>query len=229
MEAADSLVVANEGLVDAVPSAVRHKVRVIPKSLAIRVPDWAPPVANESFRAIAVAHLRAQKDPFLTVQALELLPDLEDLEVVHVGAEAEAGWGRRAREHCLREPRFRWLGEVPHREAVELAATSHLMINTSFMEGGANAICEALHIGLPVFATAIPGNTGMLGKDYPGLFPVGDALALAALLRRAKEDAAFLKQLAKASRERSSRFTSELETRGWLELLGGAAGKMTPS
>ena len=218
MEAADSLVVANAGLVAEVPAALRHKVRVIPKSLAIEVPDWAP-VAASHFRIIAVSHLRAQKDPFLAVSALELLPDLDDLELIHIGAQSEAGYAQRAQAYARSEPRFRWLGQLSHREAVALAAGSHLMVNTSLMEGGANSICEALHIGLPVLATRIPGNVGMLGDDHPGLFAAGDAAALAVLMRRARSDGAFLKELSAISSERAHHFTPELETRGWLELL----------
>jgi glycosyltransferase involved in cell wall biosynthesis len=59
------------------------------------------------------------------------------------------------------------------------------------MEGGANTISEALATGVPVLASDIPGNVGMLGEDYPGYYPVGDEDALAWLLHRAETDARF--------------------------------------
>ncbi len=59
------------------------------------------------------------------------------------------------------------------------------------MEGGANAISEALSAGVPVIASEIPGNVGLLGKDYPGYYPVGNERALSRLLARSETDSAF--------------------------------------
>jgi glycosyltransferase involved in cell wall biosynthesis len=41
---------------------------------------------------------------------------------------------------------------------------------------------EAVRCGTPVLASRVPGNVGMLGADYEGYFPHGDAAALARLL-----------------------------------------------
>lgn len=64
--------------------------------------------------------------------------------------------------------------------------------------GGAHVIMEAVCSGVPVIASRIPGNMGMLGEDYAGLFPVGDAKALADMLIRFRQDAKF-EQLLKSS------------------------------
>ena len=56
------------------------------------------------------------------------------------------------------------------------------MVISSRLEGGANVVCEALRIGVPILASRIPGNVGLLGESYAGYFPVGDARALARLL-----------------------------------------------
>ena len=37
-------------------------------------------------------------------------------------------------------------------------------------------------MGVPVIASRVAGCVGMLGDDYPGLFPVGDTTALANLV-----------------------------------------------
>jgi len=63
------------------------------------------------------------------------------------------------------------------------------------MEGGANAVAEAPAAGVPVVASHIPGNVGMLGQNYPGYYPVGDENALALLLERAQADTAFYESL----------------------------------
>jgi hypothetical protein len=58
------------------------------------------------------------------------------------------------------------------------------MVLASHMEGGANVIIEAVCAGVPVLASDIGGNRGMLGDDYAGYFPPGDAAALAQLIDR---------------------------------------------
>ena len=88
-------------------------------------------------------------------------------------------------------PRYRWLGEVPRWKARRLLARSRLLVQSSFVEGGANVVSEALAAGVPMVASDIPGNVGMLGEDYPGYYTVGDEAALARLLHRAETDSRF--------------------------------------
>ena len=64
------------------------------------------------------------------------------------------------------------------------------------MEGGANVVIEAVRSRVPVLASRIDGNVGLLGADYEGYFPVGDAAALAALMRRFVADTGFAARLA---------------------------------
>ena len=49
---------------------------------------------------------------------------------------------------------------------------------------------------MPVLASRIDGNVGLLGTDYDGFFPVGDAAALAQGLRRFVAEPAFAARLA---------------------------------
>src|SRR3546814_6907001 len=85
------------------------------------------------------------------------------------------------------------------------------MVVSSRMEGGANVVSEAVIAGLPVIASAIPGNLGLLGEDYPGVYPVGDRAALARLLRHAETDPAYLALLRRRCAERAPLFTPERE------------------
>jgi glycosyltransferase involved in cell wall biosynthesis len=72
------------------------------------------------------------------------------------------------------------------------------MVITSRMEGGAHVVSEAIAIGVPVIASDIPGNRGLLGDDYPAYFPVGDIKALSKLLDEAESNPAFYQKLNKA-------------------------------
>ncbi len=90
---------------------------------------------------------------------------------------------------------------------------------SSRMEGGANVIVEAVTAGTPVLASRISGNEGMLGTDYAGYYPVGDAVALAALLHRADTDPAYYLLLQTQCAARAPLFAPEREAAGVRSLL----------
>src|SRR5260370_38412563 len=101
----------------------------------------------------------------------------------------------RARALMRRDPRYHWLGEIPRWQARRLLTRSRLLILSSRMEGGANVISEAVVDGVPVLASRIPGNVGLLGPRFPGYFPVADSAALARLLHPAETDRPFSSRL----------------------------------
>ena len=102
---------------------------------------------------------------------------------------------------------------MPHGAALKHLARARAMVISSRMEGGANVITEALAAGVPVIASRIPGNVGMLGGRYAGYYPFGDERALARLLWRAESDAEFYRRLKRqcAARRRLTRRAREKE------------------
>jgi len=94
-----------------------------------------------------------------------------------------------------RNPRYRWLGDLPHWKTRRILASSHLLALTSRMEGSSNVLSEAIASSVPVVASKIPGLMGTLGKNYPGYFAVGETRELAYLLRRAEFDQDFYRDL----------------------------------
>jgi putative glycosyltransferase (TIGR04348 family) len=191
LELAHRLIVLQPKAAEELPDTLRHKVRVVVQSSATRL-RHAP--AQGRFRLSVIGHLRAEKDPMRTLRALAWIPE-EKLEVVHLGAPLDTSLEAEARRGMQAEPRYRWLGGVPHARALRWLASSHAMVISSRLEGGANVVCEALRIGVPVLASRIPGNVGLLGERYPGYFSVGDERALARLLARAAGDREFYKAL----------------------------------
>ena len=93
------------------------------------------------------------------------------------------------------------------------------MVIASIMEGGANVIIEAVTSGVPVLASHIEGNIGMLGKDYAGFFPVGDAATLAQLIERCAQDRAFDALLRRQCAQRAPRFAPAAEQAGLADLV----------
>jgi glycosyltransferase involved in cell wall biosynthesis len=126
---------------------------------------------------------------------------------------------KRARAEMQRNPRYRWLGEVPRPRARRLLARSRLLVLSSKMEGGANVISEALAASVPILATRISGTIGLLGERYPGYFDFGDTRQLTALLQRSECDKEFYKALTSACRQRSALIRPSREKAAWRSLL----------
>jgi glycosyltransferase involved in cell wall biosynthesis len=141
------------------------------------------------------------------------------MQAVHLGAALDPALERQARAGMEHDRRYRWLGGVAHARALQWMASSHLMVISSRMEGGANVVCEALRIGLPVAASRIPGNIGLLGARYPGYFSVGDDKALARLITRAAHDVEFYKRLRREVRALQPMVAPAREARALLGAL----------
>jgi glycosyltransferase involved in cell wall biosynthesis len=92
------------------------------------------------------------------------------------------------------------------------------MVISSIMEGGANVVIEAITHEVPVLASRMSGNLGMLGSDYPGYFDVGDHRSLAKLIQRCMDDKKFLDLLKKYGARRATRFYPATEKRAVLQL-----------
>jgi putative glycosyltransferase (TIGR04348 family) len=192
MATADRLVVLQDmGLKELAP-ALRRKTRVIYQSAGPVAPR--PPLKS-CFEVLVSGHLRLEKDPFRAAAAAGLLPARSRIRVTHAGGAMNAPMEQDARDWMAREPRYRWLGERTHGEALRLLARSRVMVISSRMEGGANVVSEALAAGTPVIASRVSGNVGMLGRGYAGYYPVENERALARLLLRAETDPAFLRLL----------------------------------
>ena len=191
LELADRVIVLQEAALRELGGSIRRKARVVYQSADPNV-RHAPP--DGRFRIAVIGHLRTEKDPMRTALALQHLR-AEQVEVVHLGAALDAALGEEAQRWMAREPRYRWLGSVTHSRALAWLARSHLLVVSSVMEGGANVIAEAARVGTPVIASRVSGNLGMLGRDYPGYFPLHDEKRLARLLERAAGDPRFYRAL----------------------------------
>ena len=196
LDRADRIVVLQEAALAALTPAQVGRARVIHQSSAPRRSGAAPDGPRTLFAV--VANVRAVKDPLLPAAATRLLPESSGATVVHVGAALDEALTEHVRRESASNPRYGWRGPVPRAEALELLARGQ---------------------GCPILATRVPGNTGLLGDDHPGLFAPGDAADLARLMERVEGDAAFHGALVRRSAERAHLASPELEARAWRELL----------
>jgi len=214
---ATRIVVLQPRGLDALSPSLRRKARVILQSAG--APHGRSRRRPEAFEACVLAHLRPVKDPLLAARASRMLPTTSRVRILHAGAALDQGMARRARAEQARSARYRWFGELPRGRVLGLLARCRLLIVTSRLEGGANVVSEAIAAGVPVLSTRIDGSVGILGARYPGYFPVGDARALARLLRRAEADGRFYRDLRERCRRLRPLVDPARERRSWKALL----------
>ena len=175
--------------------------------------------ARDRLDLVAVGHLRAEKDPRTLFGAMAQVP--ADLPVVlrHVGAALDEDLGREARALARKDPRYRYLGGLPHGITRTLMKNAHFLVHPSVVEGGANVVIEAVTAATPVLASRISGNVGLLGTGYGGYFQPRDATGLASLIVEAWEDKAFRAELQRQCAARRPLFTPAAEARALRQLV----------
>jgi len=213
------LVALNDRASRVVPKHLRSRLRVIFQS-APSLP-WPRSPSRRAVVVSVIGHLRDVKDPLRAAEAAQLLPSVSQISIEHVGRAYTPAWAARARAEMAVNPRYLWRDDVPAAAVRRLLARSHAMVISSVSEGGANVISEAIVAGVPILASRINGNIGLLGTDYPGYFPVGHTRALARLLQRIENNPRFVEQLQKVLVRRAPRFQPAREVMAWRRLLAG--------
>jgi len=208
LHCASHVVVLQEQALQRLDAATRAKARCIVQSATHIV---RKDKSQATVDLVAVGHLRDEKDPLTLMGAACLLPADSPVRVMQIGNpldETLAAAAQRTMHDC---PHYRWLGGLPAGATRDCIARAHALVHASRMEGGANAVIEAVRSHVPVLASRIDGNVGLLGADYEGYFPVGDAAALCALMQRFAADPAFAARLAQQCAQREPLFTPEAE------------------
>ena len=241
LKCASQLVVLQDEGLAWLPLEARAKARCIVQSaptLARRTSlisgdaDVDVASTDATIRFIAVGHLRDEKDPLTLMRAARLLAVSTHagapIQIDHIGAALDPALGAAAQQTALDCRHYTWLGELAHAPTRRAMAHAAALVHMSRMEGGANVVIEALRCGVPVLASRIDGNVGLLGRDYGGYFEVGDAPGLAALLQRFASDAAFAQALRAQCAARAPRFAPAVERaavrRLLRDLLSGRSG-----
>lgn len=205
------------------PPALQAKAVVIFQSApALRPVGLACKERMRHFNVVMIGHLRAEKDPLTYMRAASQSDKMHTaprIRFVHIGGALDTTLAAEAQSTQQLHANYQWLGNLPHAETRRRLKRCHLMALTSTMEGGAHVIIEAITSGVPVVASDISGNRGMLGEDYAGYFPVRDSAALAQLIERAASDAAFYGHLHAQCQARAPLFAPEREKTALLQLV----------
>lgn len=134
-------------------------------------PEWVEPIdglAEDRMHVLFPARIVQQKDPLLMVEVAKALRDRGIRFQIHVLGEGDLEENVRGR-----------VGELGLDEEVKIHpptatpqrwyAGSDAVLLTSEFEGVPAVVFEAMAMGVPVVASALPGNSELLGADYSGL------------------------------------------------------------
>lgn len=219
LQLATRLVVLQASGLQALSAELRNKTLVIHQSTRALKPVARSSSAKQRYFDITmIGHLRDEKDPATFMRAAKLVHSRQ-IRLIHIGGALTPEFGRLAEQTQCEEHRYRWFGNLPHATTRQRLKHSHAMVIASKMEGGANVIVEAITSGVPVLASAISGNRGMLGDDYAGYFPPGDCHELARLIDQSVSDPAFHAQLQSQCAARALLFSPEREQAALLQLV----------
>jgi putative glycosyltransferase (TIGR04348 family) len=222
MEMSDAIIVLQSAALAMIPKHLQTKTHVIYQSTK-SVKRKA--LLKKSFLISVIGHLRPEKDPFCTPESLKYLRSESKIQVSHLGKAMSPEMKSLAKAYNKELKNYQWLDELSHSETLQQLSRSHLMVISSLMEGGAHVVTEAIAIGVPVIASDIPGNRGLLGDDYPGYYPVGNAKALALMLQKAEFEPSFYKSLEAHIKKRVRYAQPSAEKRSIKLLMGSLLKK----
>jgi putative glycosyltransferase (TIGR04348 family) len=217
MRHAHRLVGLHDHVANDIPDEFADKLHIIYQSAAPLARPRQPAVRH--FDVCVVGHLRDEKDPFRAARAAAQLPASSRVRIIHLGKAHTDQYAQSARDEMASNPRYVWRGEVSPGEVRRTFGRCHAMVMSSVMEGGANVVSEAIVAGLPVLATDISGNRGLLGAAHPAYYPAEDTQGLARLLHRAETESGFLQGVQRNAATRAALFAPERERAAWACLL----------
>ena len=217
MELADAMVCLHDLVKEITPISLQSKLHVIFQSAKPLIGPRR--FSDRNFNICVISHLREIKDPMRTALAVRTVPNQSKIKVTHLGMAHDGRSSAKAIREMKQNPRYVWKGEVLGWQVRQELKRSHLMVISSRAEGGANVISEAVVAGVPVIASKIDGNVGLLGKNYRGYYPVGNTRELRKVILKAEKDKVFFQSLTKQCNSIKSKFTAEREQKSWAELI----------
>lgn len=179
LDAARAIVVLQPDALRFLKASWRKKASVIVQSATAAQANRS---RHRELRVVVLGHLRSEKDPMRAAHALAELPRDAKITITQAGAALDARYARAAARIEREDARYRYLGDLSHARALRLLARSDALVISSRMEGGANVVCEAIAAGVPVVASHVSGNVGLLGPNYPGYFITADTGSCARVL-----------------------------------------------
>lgn len=173
-----------------------------------------------------IGELRHLKGVDVLLEAVAKLRPQQTVTVTIVGAGPDAA-GFKTLAHKLElDQQIRFLPPMPAREAFALG---RILVVPSRAESLPYVVLEGAAAGLPLIASNVGGIPEILGADYPGLVPAGDASRLADTLARFIAADSATSSLAASLRQKiADRFSAETMTTTILAFYAHAPAVVAP-
>ena len=225
LRSAQAIVANDPGLARLSSAADPFPVKVIHNGVDSEFfhPGTVPKAPGAPTEVLFVGRFHRQKNlPFFLEQLARLHaaePGGWRLTLVGDGSE------RPALERCVRQldlgPATRWLGWQDKDRLIEIYQEADLVVNPSLYEGMPNVVLEAMACGLPVVASAVPGNNTLVRPGETGfLFALNDGTGLNTALRRIRGEPALARRLGENARRRVlEEFSWRRVAQSYLELF----------
>jgi glycosyltransferase involved in cell wall biosynthesis len=220
------VIVANsEGLQKLSEKVDRYPVRVIPNGVDTDFfqPDSTRSTSvrpNDPLRTLFVGRFQEQKNLEFFLRALGQLP--ADSFYLHmVGDGPQEKRLRNLADQLGISNSITWHGWVARAALPKTYQAADCLVNPSSYEGLPNVVLEAMACGLPVVASAIPGNVTLVQDGETGLlFDLNKSETMLVALKTLMTNYAFRHKLGCAGRARAvSQFSWRATTERYIELF----------
>jgi glycosyltransferase involved in cell wall biosynthesis len=211
MELASALILFHEDAAERFRAAVPEisaKVKVIPQGISPRTGEDRIglrsrfDIPRDATVFLMVAGIRPVKNLGLAIAAFaEVEKRIPNVILLLVGPTMDKEEAEKvlAMGHALGS--FSYLGARPPEETREIMGAADVLLNTSHHEGMPGAVLEAMAAGLPVIASAVPGNSALIRHGENGLlFTPGNSAELVAAVVRLAGESALRTRLGEAGR-----------------------------
>lgn len=175
----DKVLVLNRFSAEYARRFVADKVIIVPNFADETDVFYRESVADTIQQAVFVGHVRREKGATEMFEAAAYFPDIRFTLVGPVQKEME---------DMARSSNVELLGPQPHEEVLQLLRNADVFLFPSYTEGFANALLEAMAVGLPVIATDVGANAEMLENEGGIIISASDSDALAKAINLLKDD-----------------------------------------
>ena len=125
-----------------------------------------------------IGNLKPVKNPLAFVDLAHAFADRNDVRFLMIGdPSGDPACAREIARRAVDLPGFRFLGKLAQDQVNELLATSHLLVNTSYLEGFSNTFIQAWMRQVPVLSLNVDPDQ-VLEKQEVGICARGNAATL---------------------------------------------------
>lgn len=155
--------------------------------------------------------------PYIIPIAEKLKESVDRFVLCVVGPIYMEGWLEEVKARRV-EAQVKWVGSLPHSQAIKCYLACDLFINPSNSEGFPRVILEAMSLGAPFVSFDVGGIADIIPPEYkPFLTPVGDVAGMARNAGLLLSDPELRRKLSAAGRRQAGHFSTERAAQRFLD------------